>query len=356
MLLARALPRRRGRGVGQAADDERLDADRRGDARPRLPARRRVKAVPILARTAGLLAHLAEEREQPIGFLMAAKAEEAIEYEPPSDARAGGRDAAVGGAARRRRRAYRASSPTCSSARPSTATSCAPPGSTPPRAAGGLADIAELPLTEKRELRATRHADEPDRRAPLRERRRDRPDLLDQRHTGTPSYIPLTAGDLENWVTGSARSYAASGVAAGQRIVSHLQRRAVRRGRGARRLRPHRPRRHIPVGTGNTERLMRAIELLEARGRRADAVLRRVPRRVGRRARLRPARVERRARARGGRARRRRAGLPREARGGLGRAGDRGDGHRRHRRRRCGASASSRTACTSARAASSTPS
>ena len=39
-----------------------------------------VKAVPILARTAGLLAHLAEEREQPIGFLLAAEAEEAIEY------------------------------------------------------------------------------------------------------------------------------------------------------------------------------------------------------------------------------------------------------------------------------------
>jgi citrate synthase len=39
-----------------------------------------VKAVPILARTAGLLAHLAEEREHPVGFLMAGRAEEAIEY------------------------------------------------------------------------------------------------------------------------------------------------------------------------------------------------------------------------------------------------------------------------------------
>lgn len=39
------------------------------------------KAVPILARTAGLLAHLAEERQHPLGFLMAGKAEEAIEYE-----------------------------------------------------------------------------------------------------------------------------------------------------------------------------------------------------------------------------------------------------------------------------------
>ena len=42
-----------------------------------------VKAVPILARTAGLLAHLAEEQEQPIGFFMAGKAEEAVEYERP---------------------------------------------------------------------------------------------------------------------------------------------------------------------------------------------------------------------------------------------------------------------------------
>ena len=44
------------------------------------------KAVPILARTASLLAHLAEEREIPIGFDLAAAAEKAVEYEP--DARA----------------------------------------------------------------------------------------------------------------------------------------------------------------------------------------------------------------------------------------------------------------------------
>jgi citrate synthase len=39
-----------------------------------------VKAVPILARTASLLAHLAEEQESPIGFVLAAKAAEAVEY------------------------------------------------------------------------------------------------------------------------------------------------------------------------------------------------------------------------------------------------------------------------------------
>jgi citrate synthase len=43
-----------------------------------------VKAVPILARTAGLLAHLAEERQVPLGFLMAGKAEDAVQYEPPA--------------------------------------------------------------------------------------------------------------------------------------------------------------------------------------------------------------------------------------------------------------------------------
>jgi citrate synthase len=41
-----------------------------------------VKAVPILARTASLLAHLAEEQQHPLGFLMAGRAEEAIQYEP----------------------------------------------------------------------------------------------------------------------------------------------------------------------------------------------------------------------------------------------------------------------------------
>ena len=44
-----------------------------------------VKAVPILARTASLLAHLAEERQRPLGFLMAARAEDAVAYEPLPD-------------------------------------------------------------------------------------------------------------------------------------------------------------------------------------------------------------------------------------------------------------------------------
>jgi len=45
-----------------------------------------VESVPILARTASLLAHLAEERERPLGFTLARGAEDAVGYEP--DARA----------------------------------------------------------------------------------------------------------------------------------------------------------------------------------------------------------------------------------------------------------------------------
>ena len=41
-----------------------------------------VKAVPILARTASLLAHLVEERQSPLGFLLAREAEAAVQYEP----------------------------------------------------------------------------------------------------------------------------------------------------------------------------------------------------------------------------------------------------------------------------------
>jgi len=40
-----------------------------------------IKAIPLLARTGGLLAHLAEEQANPIGFLMASKAEAAISYQ-----------------------------------------------------------------------------------------------------------------------------------------------------------------------------------------------------------------------------------------------------------------------------------
>jgi phenylacetate-CoA ligase len=124
-----------------------------------------------------------------------------------------------------------------------------------------LADIAMLPLTDKRELRATTTLENPIG-AHLAA---DPQDLVriysTSGTTGTPSYIPLTQSDLDNWVTGSARSYAASGIAKGQRIVSTYNAGPFVAGAALASF-DRLGLVHIPVGTGNTERLINAIELL----------------------------------------------------------------------------------------------
>jgi phenylacetate-CoA ligase len=129
------------------------------------------------------------------------------------------------------------------------------------RGAAALADIAALPLTEKDEIRATCTADDP-----IGAHLCATPSEIVRIYstsgtTGTPSYIPLTAGDLENWVIASARSYAASGVAAGQRIASTYDAGPFAAGAALAAF-ERIGLCHIPFGTGNTERLVRAIELL----------------------------------------------------------------------------------------------
>ena len=44
-----------------------------------------LKGVSLLARTAGLIAHLQEESERPIGFVMSGAAAERIDFEPVPD-------------------------------------------------------------------------------------------------------------------------------------------------------------------------------------------------------------------------------------------------------------------------------
>ncbi|HEY1359756.1 MAG TPA: AMP-binding protein [Thermoleophilaceae bacterium] len=129
-------------------------------------------------------------------------------------------------------------------------------GQAPP----ALEDIAELPLTEKAELKATTSADDPfgahlctDDIARI---------YSTSGTTGTPSYIPLTKGDVDNWVAGSARSYAASGVEPGQRIVSTYNAGPFAAGAALEAFEQI-GLTHIPVGTGNTDRLLKAIELLK---------------------------------------------------------------------------------------------
>ena len=128
--------------------------------------------------------------------------------------------------------------------------------------AGELDDIGRLPLTEKSEVKATATAESPIGTHLCVPREEIARIYSTSGTTGTPSYIPLTRGDLDNWITGSARSYAASGVRAGERIASTYNAGPFVAGAALdafERIGLS----HIPVGTGNTERLMLAIELLE---------------------------------------------------------------------------------------------
>jgi phenylacetate-CoA ligase len=124
-----------------------------------------------------------------------------------------------------------------------------------------LADIAQLPMTEKAELRATVTPDNPIGAHLCADPSEIVRIYSTSGTTGAPSYIPLTAGDLDNWVAGSARSYAASGIAAGQRIVSTYNAGPFVAGAALAAF-DRIGLTHIPVGTGNTERLIRSIELL----------------------------------------------------------------------------------------------
>lgn len=136
-----------------------------------------------------------------------------------------------------------------------------------PKDVGGLADIANLPFTEKDDLRATRTEDRP-----IGTQLACSDDAIARIYstsgtTGTPSFIPLTARDVEDWVTISSRSYSASGVKAGDRVISSYNAGPFVAGAALGsfgRLGLC----HIPVGTGNTERLMTAVQKL-----RADAVV-----------------------------------------------------------------------------------
>lgn len=128
-------------------------------------------------------------------------------------------------------------------------------------AAGGLADLGRLPLTEKQEIKDSTTPENPIGAHLCASASELVRIYSTSGTTGTPSYIPLTARDLDDWVTGSARSYAASGVTSGQRIVSTYNAGPFVAGAALESF-ERIGLCHIPVGTGNTERLVMAIDLL----------------------------------------------------------------------------------------------
>jgi len=140
-------------------------------------------------------------------------------------------------------------------------------GFTSADAAGGLSEIARLPMTEKHELKASATPENPIGSHLCAEPSEIVRIYSTSGTTGLPSYVPLTARDLENWVTGSARSYGASGIARGERILSTYNAGPFVAGAALAAF-DRLGLCHIPLGTGNTERLLLAIGRL-----RPDAVV-----------------------------------------------------------------------------------
>jgi phenylacetate-CoA ligase len=131
-----------------------------------------------------------------------------------------------------------------------------------PNPSDRLEEIAELPLTEKAELRARVTPESPFGAHLCADASEIVRIYSTSGTTGSPSYIPLTAEDVENWLVGSSRSYAASGVEPGQRIVSTYNAGPFVAGAALAAF-ERIGLVHIPVGTGNSALLVRAIETLE---------------------------------------------------------------------------------------------
>ncbi len=130
---------------------------------------------------------------------------------------------------------------------------------------GGLDDIARLPFTEKDELRRTQ-AENPPFGAHLA---CDPARLLrvysTSGTTGVPCYLGLTQADLDMYATNVARGYTAAGFSRGQRVVVGFNAGPFVAGAvyyGFDRIGCT----VIPVGTGNTERLVTAVQKLGATG------------------------------------------------------------------------------------------
>jgi phenylacetate-CoA ligase len=130
---------------------------------------------------------------------------------------------------------------------------------------GDLDDIAQLPFTEKDELRKTQ-ASAP----PFGEHLSCPPENLRRVFstsgtTGVPCYLGLTSNDIDMYATNVARGYTAAGFREGQRLAVGFNAGPFVAGAvyyGFDKIGCT----VIPVGTGNTERLVTAIQKLKATG------------------------------------------------------------------------------------------
>ncbi len=132
---------------------------------------------------------------------------------------------------------------------------------------GGLDGIARLPFTEKDEIRRSQADEPPFGRHLAADPARIVRVFSTSGTTGDPCYMPVTAADLAGWVENSSRSYHAAGIRAGMRVLTTYNAGPFVAGAALDTMAALGVC-HIPVGLGNTARLVRALQLI-----RPDALM-----------------------------------------------------------------------------------
>src|SRR5437016_9789720 len=130
-----------------------------------------------------------------------------------------------------------------------------------PDAVGGLESIAALPFTEKDELRKSQAEHPPLGSHAAIDISQAARIYSTSGTSGTPLYIPLTRADVEQWREIGRRTYSCNGLAAGERVVTTYGAGPFVAGASLAAFEAIGCV-HIPVGVGNTERLLTAIDRL----------------------------------------------------------------------------------------------
>jgi len=131
-----------------------------------------------------------------------------------------------------------------------------------PPAVGSLDRIATLPFTEKDELRASQAAHPPLGAHAAIEISQAARIYSTSGTSGAPLYIPLTRSDIEQWREIGRRTYSRNGLKAGERVVTTYGAGPFVAGASLAAFEAIGAV-HIPVGVGNTDKLLRAVEQLQ---------------------------------------------------------------------------------------------
>ena len=132
-----------------------------------------------------------------------------------------------------------------------------------PDAVGGLESISALPFTEKDELRKSQAAHPPLGAHAAIDMAQAARIYSTSGTSGTPLYIPLTVNDLKDWLDIGRTSYSRNGLKAGERIVTTYGAGPFVAGASLAAFDAIGVT-HIPVGVGNTDKLLAAVQRLKA--------------------------------------------------------------------------------------------